>query len=690
MKNYITFLLTCTYSIVCGQTPINRQALVERHNVTLHQADTLAALTLGNGNFAFTVDVTGLQTFPEAYSKGIPLGTQSGWGWHSFPNSEGYKIDDAYQPYHLHGRDITYTVQKKNTPAVDYFRQNVHRLQLGNIGFQILKRNGQPATLDDIQQVDQVLDLWNGEVRSAFTVEGVPVKVRTVVHPQKDLLSIKIISPLVKQGRLKIRIRLPYPTGEFADAGTDYQHPDRHQSSVIKPGLIIHELDSTHYYLNYSPINTSSPHLHEYLLTPDEEITVEFSPREAQDLPSFAQTEKDSRQYWQAFWKRGGAVDFNGSTDPRAFELERRVVLSQYLMAVQCAGYMPPQETGLTYNSWYGKPHLEMYWWHAVHFALWGRADLMEKSLQWYATVADKARAIAQRQGYKGIRWQKMTDPEGNESPSSVGAFLIWQQPHFIYMAELLYRQHPEVLTKYQSLVAATADFMASYAWYDSATHHYILGKGLIPAQERFKPEDTYNPTYELAYWRWGLQTAQRWRERAGLPRNPEWDQVLNGLSPLPQQEGLYLAAESAPDSYTRPAYMTDHPAVLGTLGMLPTSAALDTAVMHHTLDKIWTSWDWKDTWGWDFPLTCMTAVRLGQPERAIDALFMNIKTNTWLPNGHNYQDDRLRLYLPGNGGLLTAVALMCAGFDGCTIKELGIPKNGKWKIKWEGLQPMP
>ena len=34
---------------------------------------------------------------------------------------------------------------------------------------------------------------------------------------------------------------------------------------------------------------------------------------------------------------------------------------------------MPPQETGLTCNSWYGKFHLEMHYWHAAHFASWGR-----------------------------------------------------------------------------------------------------------------------------------------------------------------------------------------------------------------------------------------------------------------------------------------------------------------------------
>jgi hypothetical protein len=42
-----------------------------------------------------------------------------------------------------------------------------------------------------------------------------------------------------------------------------------------------------------------------------------------------------------------------------------------------------------------------MHWWHAVHFAQWGRTGLMEKSLDWYFNVADKARQIAKRQGFE-------------------------------------------------------------------------------------------------------------------------------------------------------------------------------------------------------------------------------------------------------------------------------------------------
>ena len=48
-------------------------------------------------------------------------------------------------------------------------------------------------------------------------------------------------------------------------------------------------------------------------------------------------------------------------------------------------------------------------------------------------------RQTAQNQGYKGVRWPKMVGPDGRESPSTVGTYLIWQQPHFIFFSELLY-----------------------------------------------------------------------------------------------------------------------------------------------------------------------------------------------------------------------------------------------------------
>ena len=688
---------------------IDRKAVVARHNVVATRFDSMQSVSVGNGEFAFTVDPTGLQTFPDVYQQGVSLGTQSQWGWHSFPNTQHYQLDEVYKNYKSHNRDVSYTYafsEPERLKAVsDWFRENPHRLHLGQIGFGLKKGDGSPVTPKDLKNVRQELDLWTGEIRSHFELEGQPVDVLTVGHQSQDQIAVRVQSPLLKTGRLTLTFRFPYGSGDWENA-SDWTSPQRHKSRLMSTtghgALIERTLDTTRYSVRIgwsSAASLTQPEKHQFVLKPTSqsesfEMSCRFSPKAGgQATASFAETLANSQQHWGQFWQTGGAIDLAGSTDPRAAELERRIVLSQYLTKIQCAGSAPPQETGLTYNSWYGKPHLEMHWWHAAHFAQWNRIDLLEKSLGWYRSVRKKAQAIAARQGFKGVRWPKMVDQAGNESPSTIAPFLVWQQPHFLYFAELCYRHHPNraVLEKYKDLVFETADFMASYAYFDPEKKAYVLGPGLIPAQERFKADDTYNPTYELAYWRWGLTVAQQWRQRLGLPRNKQWDDVLTRLSPLPVQDGLYLAAESAPDSYTFPAYMTDHPAVLGAYGFLPMSSQLDVPTMQRTFDKVMNVWNWEETWGWDYPLVAMTAARLGKPKDAVDVLLMKVTKNTFLPNGHNYQRSNLRIYLPGNGGLLMAISMMCAGWDGYKGEpNPGFPKDGTWQVKWEGLKPMP
>src|SRR5690606_31020035 len=73
---------------------IDRNALVTRHNPKNHEAAPLNPFSLGNGRFAFTADITGLQSFPDHSAPAIPLATLSEWGWHSFPNTNGYSLQD--------------------------------------------------------------------------------------------------------------------------------------------------------------------------------------------------------------------------------------------------------------------------------------------------------------------------------------------------------------------------------------------------------------------------------------------------------------------------------------------------------------------------------------------------------------------------------------------------------------------
>ncbi|TNF46373.1 MAG: hypothetical protein EP310_00465, partial [Bacteroidetes bacterium] len=511
----IIFLIAILTGVACSIqkkdfNKIDRFALVNRHNVQITEFDSLNSLSVGNGKFALTVDATGLQTFPEIYDNGVCLGTQSEWGWHSFPNNENYKLEETFQYFEVEGRKVPYAVQWKESgrqqDAANYFRVNPHRLHLGMIGLELLNQENSLIKAEEISDINLELNVWKGLVSSSFQVENDLINVLTTCHPERDLIGIQVKTERIKKGLAGIRIRFPYPTGNFADNATDWNQPEKHHSEIIRneenSAVFIHSIDTTSYFvkINWSgKANLLKKEMHYFVLMPDSEntqisVSVEFCEKNIfEELLVFNQIDEIAEINWKVFWETGGAVDFSETSDPQAFELERRVILSQYLTRIQCAGNCPPQETGLTYNSWYGKHHLEMHWWHGVHWAYWNRTGLLEKSLEYYFKIFDKARQKAQLQGYQGVRWPKMTDLQGNDSPSGVGEFLIWQQPHPIYYAELLYRDKPEkeTLDKYAPLIFATADFMAGFARWDDVNKRYIIGPPLIPAQESLEKEKT-------------------------------------------------------------------------------------------------------------------------------------------------------------------------------------------------------
>jgi hypothetical protein len=691
------YLLIISLSSCSHNSKIDRYALISRHNIENTVIDSLNSLSVGNGQFAFTVDITGLQTFPEFYSKGISLGTMSDWGWHTGKNPENYQLSDVYKSYNVHGREIDYIRQFRpgegdhEVAASNWLRANPHRIHLGMIGLQILKEDGTEIVISDIRDQVQKVNLWTGEIDSRFSVEGKSVHLITVCHPDYDLISVKIASDLIMDKRLRVTIN--FPLGVETPSGYDFNSPEEHSTVILSDTnnvtLFGRSQDDDKYnvlvWRNNAEIKESGRHL--YCLEPPLTDSVySFSCQFLETngtgrIQNFNETQAASKKSWEQFWTAGGAVDFSECTDPRAMELERRVILSRYVTKIQCSGSLPPAETGLTYNSWFGKFHLEMHWWHAVHFALWQHGDVLEKQMGYYFNIFENAKKTASHQGYRGIRWPKMVGPDGRESPSTVGTYLIWQQPHVIFFSELLYKNaadKAEILNKYQKLVFETAEFMASYAWFDSTNNRYTLGPVLIPAQESLKLESTVNPPFELVYWYWGLRTAQEWRKRLNLKSVPEWTDIIEKISALPVQEGLYLCSEDTKDSYQNQRYMSDHPIVSGISGVLPFTRLVDPEILGNSLDTINKKWNWNTTWGWDFPMLAMSAASLGRAEQAMDFLLMDAPKNRYLLNGHNYQDARLAIYLPGNGGLLTAVAKMCVSDQ--------FPHNGKWKVKWENL----
>jgi hypothetical protein len=209
-------------------------------------------------------------------------------------------------------------------------------------------------------------------------------------------------------------------------------------------------------------------------------------------------------------------------------------------------------------------------------------------------------------------------------------------------------------------------------------------------SQEIFPKDHTLDPTFELTYWRWALETAQHWRQRLELPREPKWDDVLQKLAHPAMEESKYLFAETATGTYTEKKWIKDHPSVTAAYGMLP-GPGVDPETMRRTLHWIWDHWNWPQTWGWDYPMLAMCAARLGEPERAVDALLLDTTKNHYGINGHVYQRPNLTIYLPANGGLLYATAMMAAGWDGAPDRPApGFPDNGQWTVRFEGINRAP
>ena len=172
--NVKIFILLITFCTNQKQSEkIDRFALVNRHNVQVNSIDSLTSLSVGNGAFAFTVDATGLQTFPEKYENGVPLGTMSEWGWHSFPNTENYSLDETYNYYEVEGREIPYAVQwnepGRKQDAANYFRMNPHRLQLASFGFELLNADKSKARPNEIQNHYYPTNLQFRKIRFIIT-----------------------------------------------------------------------------------------------------------------------------------------------------------------------------------------------------------------------------------------------------------------------------------------------------------------------------------------------------------------------------------------------------------------------------------------------------------------------------------------------------------------------------------------
>lgn len=714
---------------------IDRYALVSRHNPVLEAVDVDSPLTVGNGELAFTVDVTGLQTLYQEYLETCPLCTMSQWGWHTKPVSReryDYTLKDLVMTeFDYNGRKVSYpkNLQPGNEEVYEWLRKNPHRLNLARIG---LEYENEEIRADRLSGIHQELELYSGILKSRFVLEGEVCQVETacdngiavcdnenvryddgnavgdngnVSVQNYDTIGVKVKSSLLQKGTLSLGMTFPY--GSHQKSASDFGNPKLHSTKILcqneKRLVLKRTLDRDVYYVTISmgegvyaligaQKETAEVEGHRVSFRTEGEtleLSIHFSkeaPSETAKTLSAAQIQERSRSYWKDFWEKGGILQLHNSPDPKAEELERRIILSMYLLAVNSCGSAPPQETGLTCNSWYGKMHLEMYFWHCAWAPLWGHTELLERSLPWYLEHLDAARENAARNGYEGARWPKMIALEGIDSPSKIAPLLLWQQPHIIFMLELCYRENhsEEFRRKYWPLVKESADFMVDIAVYNEEKKCFELVAPVIPVQECHRPEETLNPAFEVSYWRCTLEIAVRWGKELGQEWDAKWEEVGSHMASLTAQDGVYLAHEQCLDTYT--IYNHDHPSMLMSYGVLA-DERLEPEIMRNTLEKVIDCWNYPSLWGWDFAVMAMTAVRLNMPEQAIEILLKDTPKNDYVVSGNNRQKLRndLPLYLPGNGSLLLAIPMMAEGYEGCDRTRPGFPEE--WVVEAEGLQ---
>ncbi|KAK2607287.1 hypothetical protein N8I77_005972 [Diaporthe amygdali] len=686
-------------------SPIQRQQVVQAFNVRRNASSSTTPLQVGNGNFAFGVDVTGLQTFK-------PFATMSTWGWHNSslpttPNQTSvndYTGLDWWTPpldFSDDGQLVNYAQPNPAENDIStWLIQNPQRLNLGNIGFWF---GGANVTEDDLEDTSQVLDLWTGTIFSSFSYNGSKVTVEVRAAPDTDTVGISVESDLVSTGALGVFLDFPYSDVNKFDApfvGV-WNATSNHSTSLSTTGnqaTILHTLDNNSYSLTADwegdgKITEPEDGSHRYFLTVSGsrqlKMTATFSPDGVTAQKSLDDLVFVSQSWWESYWNSGAFIDLTSVGTANATELQRRIILSQYLLAVNSASSFPPQESGLVNNGWYGKFHLEMVFWHLVHFARWNHFDLVWRSIpKMYDQFLQSSYERAASQGYKGARWGKMTDPSGRSAPGEINSLLIWQQPHPMYFAEVEYRSFPNdtTLESWDEVLTASADFMASFAWFNHSTGVYNLGPPMYPVSENTNPNATINPTFELAYWRFGLDIAIKWKERQGQSVPDDWVVVRDKLAPLPVVDNTYPVYEGIPNMWTDNATTNDHPAMAGIYGWLPppmSGPPLNLTIVQNTADKILELWDLEESYGWDFSLLAMNHLRLGDVDQAVAYLLHPVFQ--FDDAGYPVGGSRVPTpYFPNAASLLLATSMMAAGWDG----EPGphFPEN--WEIRAEGFTP--
>jgi hypothetical protein len=249
MKKSFSFIFGLSLVTILHAGAIDRKAVVNRHNI--RTSDITQILALGNGEFCFGLDGTGLQTFGG--------NVMAGWAWHSFPLPGGATMADVPETGTIEtGRLVGEMKQASAKPEVSsWMFRNPHKFNMGR--FRFTDRSGKALESPQINNSSRTLDLWKGIQIAEFTVNGKAVKVTTLVHPFLDMIATRIESELLGTGDLRIALDFSYPVAAVPNELQDrwygkwdwFDHHRTRVSGSDRQADFIRELDQARYQVRW-------------------------------------------------------------------------------------------------------------------------------------------------------------------------------------------------------------------------------------------------------------------------------------------------------------------------------------------------------------------------------------------------------------------------------------------------------
>jgi hypothetical protein len=429
---------TTDRSTAAAPAIIDRESVVHRHFPVAKNITATSFLALGNGQFGFAVDGTGLQTFNRTQSS---LCLLSDMHWHTSPytgpgsdpwtaSMDGGVFVDLNTTTNTGARrTVRYPVNCSAQGPCGWLAANPSRLDLGHLKF--VGSGGVDLESEEVTNVNQTLDIWRGVLSSSWlhvssgthidaeTVRVTPSTPRTpgttslyltvlrwplhwqVVDMASSTISLSVVTthgtssgddtqwalPLAPP--LGVAIAFAMPANSGMGGCRDWSRPQAHTSEVLARAAdgstltLRRVIDFDEHLVECRATGAAwtadSTRRHQFLLTPSSlsgkfTMSCTFSDPES-PLPvtppggwSAEAIATRTSEEWKRFWGAGAFLDLNAgdaAATAQQIELERRVVLSQYLMRAQEHGPLPPQETALIHNSWHGKHHQEMRFWYA-------------------------------------------------------------------------------------------------------------------------------------------------------------------------------------------------------------------------------------------------------------------------------------------------------------------------------------